>query len=283
MPRSITTSELHIGNSATARAGLATMQPAPLMWNYVIGPILALLPKSWRDSLPFASDVQWGRATVVSGLGESLGALIGLGYWYMHAMTTWVDRSVSAALEGKLGAEASVQGIAGVALTVWATHPLTLLLGYCIFEGTVRLCAAAFSEQNLGTFPLALLDWIFVRRFRRRNPAGAMEMGSAASNARSLVDAVRERMLIARGAEEQDELRFRNEAGEELMEIHASRRKQDWIPPRVVRYEDAYYRLEASAVKTGPRPFFYTLRKLPAGVPGRSVLIYSPTEALVRK
>jgi hypothetical protein len=253
------------------------------MWTYIIGPILALLPKSWRDSLPFASDVQWGRATVVSGLGESLGAIVGLGYWYMHAMTMWVDRSVSAALDGKLAADATVQGIGAVALSVWVTHPLTLLLGYCMFEGAVRLCAAAFGEQSLGTFPLAVVNWIFVRPFRRRNPGSATALGSAASNARSVVDAVRERMLIARSAEEQDELHFRNEAGEELLEIRASRRKQEWIPPRVVRYEDAYYRLDSSAMKTGPRPFFYSLRRLPAGVPGRSVLIYSPTDALVRE
>lgn len=253
------------------------------MWNYVIGPILALLPKPWRDSLPFGSNVQWGRATVVSGLGESLGAIVGQGYWYMYAMTLWVDRRVSKALDGKLGENVTVQQIAGVALAVWWTHPLTLLLGYCIFEGAVRFCAAAFGEENLGTLPLALLDRILFRPFRRRNPASVLATGGAASNARSLVDAVRERMLIARGAEKQDELQFRNAGDEELLEIRASRRKDAWIPPRVVRYEDAYYRLEAFAMKTGPRPFFYTLRRLSAGVPGRNVLIYSPTDALIRE
>lgn len=201
----------------------------------------------------------------------------------MYAMTTWVDRSVSGALDGKLGGNATVQEIAAVALTVWATHPLTLLLGYCIVEGAVRFCAAALGEESLGAFPLALLDRILFQPSRRQNPASTMATGSVASNARSLLDAVRERMLIARGAEEADELRFRNEGDEELLEIRASRRKQDWIPPRVVRYEDAYYRLEASAMKTGPRPFLYTLRRLSAGVPGRNVLIYSPTDALVRE
>jgi hypothetical protein len=252
------------------------------MWDYLIGPIFALLPKAWRESLPFAGEVHWRRAAVVSGLGESLGAIAGLGYWYMYAMTLWVDRAVSHALDGQLGDHVTVQQIAGVALAVWWTHPLTLLLGYFMFEGAVRFVAAAVGEESLGILLLGLIDRILIRPFRRRNPASAMAPGSVASNARSMVDAVRE-LTLNPGSAKQDELRFRNEGGEEILEIRASRRKLDWTAPRVVRYGDAYYRLEASAMKTGARPFLYTLRRLAAGVPGRSVLIYSPADVLVRE
>ena len=176
-----------------------------------------------------------------------------------------------------------MQGIAGVTWTIWMTHPLTLLLFYGVVEGMVRLSAAAFSEDISGTFPLALIDWIVIRPFHRRDPASAMGAGSVGSNARSLLDAVRERLIIARGAKEQDELYFRKHAGEELLEIRASRRKQDWIPPRVVRCEDSYYRLETSEMKSGPRPFCYSLRRFSSGVPGRRVLIYSAAGALVRE
>jgi hypothetical protein len=252
------------------------------MWNYLIGPIFAFLPKAWRESLPFAREVHWRRAAAVSGLGESLGAIAGLGYWYMYAMTLWMDRAASHTLDGQLGEHVTVQQIAGVALAVWWTHPLTLLLGYLMFEGAVRFVAAAVGEESLGILPLGLIDRILIRPFRRRNPASAMAPASAASNARSMVDAVRERMSI-QGGDKQDELCFRKEGGEEILEIRASRRKRDWTEPRVVRYGDAYYRLEASAMKTGERPFSYTLRRLAAGVPGRSVLIYSPAEVLVRE
>jgi len=173
----------------------------------------------------------------------------------------------------------TVQEIGAVALTVWMTHPLTLLLGYLMLEGAVRFCAAAFSEESLGVLPLAMVDWILFRPFRRLNPTGVMATESAASNARSLVDALREWVLILRGVPETDELHFRNDGREELVEIRASHRKREWIPPRTVRFEDAYYRLEASAIKKGPRPFYYTLRRLPSGVPGRSVLIYAPADA----
>src|SRR5271163_2240214 len=116
----------------------------PLMWTYLIGPILAFLPKSWRASLPFAGNVQWRRAAMVSGVAEWVGAIAGVGYWYLYAMTRWVDRGVSNALAGKLGPGVKLEDVGGVALTVWWMHPLTWLLCYLMFEGIVRFCAAAF-------------------------------------------------------------------------------------------------------------------------------------------
>jgi hypothetical protein len=79
-----------------------------------------------------------------------------------------------------------------------------------------------------------------------------------------------------------DELCFtKNESGE-ILEIRACRRKQDWTPPRTVRYLDGYYRLEADSSAGGARPFLYRLRRLAAGVPGRTVLLYAPADAVIR-
>jgi len=66
-----------------------------------------------------------------------------------------------------------------------------------------------------------------------------------------------------------------------MLEIRACRRKEDWNPPRTVRYQDTFYRLEACNEGMPPRPFRYTLRKLSAGVMGRAVLVYKPEEAPV--
>ncbi|MFZ3362759.1 MAG: hypothetical protein WBD39_14775, partial [Candidatus Acidiferrales bacterium] len=85
------------------------------------------------------------------------GAIIALGYWYMYAMTNWVNHAVGSALAGKLGPGITVQEIGGVALSVWATHPLTLLIGYFIAEGAVRF-SAVFSGEAVGTLPLFLCD-----------------------------------------------------------------------------------------------------------------------------
>jgi hypothetical protein len=62
--------------------------------------------------------------------------------------------------------------------------------------------------------------------------------------------------------------------------IRSCRPKPEWTHGRLVRYDGNYYRVESSRLDTGPRPFVFTLLKLPAGVMGRSVLLYAPDEPL---
>ena len=88
------------------------------MLTYVLGPFLSIFPKPWRKSLPFAESVDWAPSTVISGLVELVGGIIAIAYWYLYAMTTWVDRIVDAALSGKLGAGTTVQAVGSVALVV---------------------------------------------------------------------------------------------------------------------------------------------------------------------
>jgi hypothetical protein len=253
------------------------------MLTILLGPLLALLPKSWRESLPFSRQVRWGLAAILSGFVEFAGAIVVLSYWYMYAMSAWVDRGIDSALSGKMGPGITTHQIAGVALSVWATHPLTWLFGYFIFEGAVRLCGAALSDSILATLPLFLLDKIVFGVFRRRSSGDFGGSSNFSGNASSILGAIRERMLVATLPHVEDELHFRASESEEILEIRACRRKQDWNPPRVVRVEDQYYRLESSSLGSGPRPFRYTLRRLAAGVPGRNVLLYSPADALIRK
>jgi len=251
------------------------------MLTYILGPFVSILPRRWRELLPFSMSVQWKPATAISGLSESVLALIALSYWYSYAMTAWVGRAVDSALEGKLGPGVTPQQIGTVALAVWATHPLTLFLGYLGLEGAIRLCAAAFSDNILGIFPLFLFDKVFVAPFRRLGPKNRNAADDSRNNS-SLVSAIRERVLAARLPIVSDELCFRRDASEEILEIRASRRKEDWTPPRVVCYQESYYRLEADSLGPAPRPFHYVLRRLPAGVPGRTVLLYSPSDAVIK-
>lgn len=253
------------------------------MGTFLLGPILALLPRAWRSALPLAESVNWERATAVSGAIELVLGLIALSEWYARGMSIWVGYGVSQALAGKLGTEVRFQDIGGAALIIWATHPLTWLIGYFALEGAVRLCAGAFGGTPCGTFPLFLADSIFFRPFRRRG-ATPLEAGAGArANVSSFAGAVRERVHSAKGKDVADELRFRKDDSGEILEIHACRRKQDWTPPRVVQYLDAYYRLEEDAGGSGARPFLYRLRRMAAGVPGRSVIIYAPADVIVRK
>src|SRR6266436_1364942 len=91
------------------------------MWTVLLGPLLALLPKPWRESMPFSRYVQWGWAAILSGFAELAGAIVALSYWYIYAMSAWVDRGLDSALSGKMGPNVTTHQIAGVALSVWAT------------------------------------------------------------------------------------------------------------------------------------------------------------------
>ena len=247
----------------------------PFLWDFVLGPLLALLPNRWRRQLIPAREVQWQRAGTVSGLYEMAAAIAALGYWYILEMSRLSDAGVQAAADGKFGPGATDTQVAGVSLLVFILHPATWLFAFFVLEGSVRLCSAAFGEKTLGTWPLYLLDrLIFVVIHPRKAHVGQ----TVSQNAASFAGAIRERAHQATHKESTDELFERKDGSGEFLDIHASRRKPDWDPPRTVRIGEGYYRLEKSWTTKGPRPFCYQLRRLPAGVPGRTVLIYQAPE-----
>jgi hypothetical protein len=246
------------------------------MMTYLLGPWLALLPRRWRNLL--ALDLNWRRATALSGFAEAAIALAALLYWYSYYMNLLVSNGLDSALNGKMGPGVTDQTIGFTALLIWATHPLTWLLAYAGVEGIVRLVGAAFTETNLGIFPLFLLDKIIRKISGHSEPSAAQAGGFSQGNVSSYVGALREKAVYKRLPQVPDELFFSGGGGETFLEIRASRKKEDWDPPRTVKYQNAFYRLEASSNGMPPRPFRYTLRKLSAGVMGRTVLIYSPEE-----
>jgi len=247
---------------------------------YLLGPILALLPKAWRESMPDAGFVNWRIATTLSGVGESLIALIALMYWYSYSVTTWVSRGLDLALDGKMPSGVTDHEIGFTALLVFAMHPLTWLIAYAGVEGMVRF-VGTFTETYLGIFPLFVLEKIIRKVSGRSEPDLAKAAGYSQGHLSSYVGAIREKATLRKIAEVPDELCFTGRPPDEFLEIRACRRKADWTPPRTVRYQDGFYRLEAYSEGSAPRPFRYTLRKLSAGVMGRTVLVYSPEEAPV--
>jgi hypothetical protein len=252
------------------------------MLTYLLGPFLALLPQRWRNSLPMRESVNWRHATVLSGFGEAAVALAALLFWYSYYMNLLVSNGLDSALSGKLGPGVTDQTIGFTALVVWATHPLTWLIAYAGVEGSVRLVGAAFTETNLGILPLFVADKVFLKLSGRSAPSAAKAAGYSEGNFSSYASAIREKAILKKFPQVPDEILISRDGPEEMLEIRACRRKMDWDPPRTVRYQDSFYRLEASADANPPRPFRYTLRKLSAGVMGRSVLIYSPEEPIVR-
>ena len=130
------------------------------MWTYLLGPFLSLLPRRWRQALPFFQSVNWRPAAILSGMAESVIALVALMYWYWFSMSTWISRLLDLALVGKTAPGTTDHHIATAALLVWSTHPVTWGIAFFGLEGMARVCAA-FTDTILGTFPLYLLEKIF--------------------------------------------------------------------------------------------------------------------------
>jgi hypothetical protein len=251
------------------------------MLSFLLGPFLALLPKRWRRSLALFPSADGRVPSILSGLAEFLVALAAMLYWYSYSVTTWVSRGLATALAGKAGPGVNEQEVGLMAVFIFATHPLTWLMAYFAVEGSVRLVAAAFAESHLGILPLFVLDKLFLKMTGQGGPSAAEAGGYTEGNLSSYVGAIREKVGFSRTGRIPDELCVSQEGPEEFLEIRASRSKPDWTPPRTVKYQDTFYRLEDSSTGSEPRPYRYRLRRLSAGVMSRTVLVYMPEQAPV--
>jgi len=248
------------------------------MWRLALGIILSLLPRRWLTPLRWNQAIPWVPATVLGGFLESLLAFFALVDWYSHSVTQWAANAMDSALRN--GPERIVPGqaIGFSALVLWLIHPLTWLIGFFVIEGLVRLLAAAFTEQIFATLPLAFADWCYGKATARPAEGDALHMPSGREQLQSIVSIVKGKIIAARFQEVADELVELSEGGEAFLEIHSSRAKAEWIPPKTVRIGDVYFRLEQLAQGDVPRPFIFRLRRLAAGAPGRTVIVYeSPT------
>jgi len=248
------------------------------MFTFLFGPFLAVLPKRWRRSLPLLKSMDWRAPCMLSGFGELVLAVIAYMYWYSYSMNTWVSRGLDAALTGKMDPRVTDRDITIMSLFIFATSPLTWLILGVFFEGSIRLVGAVFTETNLGILPLFILDKIFLKITGQGGPGIAQTAGYTESNVSSYVGAIREKVRVSTKGNIPDELCVTREGADEFLEIRACRSKPDWTPPRTVRYQDTFYRLEASSSGSGPRPFRYRLRRLSAGVMSRTVLTYTPEQ-----
>jgi len=131
--------------------------------------------------------------------------------------------------------------------------PGTWFVFYFFFEGAGRAVAAAATGETPGTLLLVAPDRLLLFVRRKIAPAPLP----------SIPD------LVTR-----DDLR-----ADWQLRIAACRAKRDWEVGRLLRYKERYYRIQSFLQEGGPRPFVFLLSALAAGVPSRSVIIYSPETA----
>src|SRR5260370_34407705 len=142
---------------------------------------------------------------------------------------------MDASENGQIPVWLSEHQVQGAAFTIFYMNPLTWILFYFFFEGAVRLCGAAFTENVLGTLPLYLLERIvFLARNRKEVTPGEV----VARNVKSIVESARERLMVARLPEVPDELHYTRSGAEEVLEISGIKWKEDWGAPYIVRVND---------------------------------------------
>jgi hypothetical protein len=245
------------------------------MWRLVLGIVLSLLPKRWRDGPGLQQVIPWERAAIVSAILESLLALGALVAWYSHSVSSWAAEALDSALRGGPPAAYSGQELGLSAFVLWLLHPQTWLVGCFAFEGMVRMLAAVSTEQIFGTLPLAMVDWCYGKATGRPLQGDDLLAPGGKAQWRPFVSALKEKMLVRRLPEVDDQvLEVGGSEGEFLLETHSSRPKQEWIPPKIVKIADAYFRLENVEMRKSARPSIFRLRRLAAGVPGRAVIVY---------
>jgi len=237
----------------------------------LLGPFLSFLPSRWRAGLPLSSSLHWPVAAALSAAVEFLLAVLAFLAWYSYSVTHWAADTVESAIRN--GADIPPNGVGLAALATMFLHPLTWLIVFFQLEAIVRFLAGAFTGNAFGTFPLFVLDKIFVRF---ASTGGGQPPTGAETAWSSFVSAIRQRINSLRLPVLPDELVHTKDAEGQVLAVHSSHRKPGWDPPRIVFSDDVYYRLERVSEQAGARPYVYFLRRLPAGVPGRSVIQYSP-------
>ncbi|MBZ5696877.1 MAG: hypothetical protein LAN36_16135 [Acidobacteriia bacterium] len=221
---------------------------------YFLAPIYALFPQRWRFADRHTSARFMSRAAVVSGLAEAGATLLVLRLWFMKFFEILGDRYTQNAFTTNDGRWFAPELVGQAGFLAFAANPLTWFILYFGVEGVLRAVAALTSGEVCGILPLCALDWGFRLVMPRRKP---VELAL-----------VRDEVLPGDASCD--------------IRIASCRQRPDWKYPFTIRYEGAYLQvISLGVMNRGPRPYVYSLRRLPAGEIARGLRDYHPDDVLV--
>lgn len=228
------------------------------MLTYIIGPFLSLLPQRWRKSLFEEWNIDWVRATLISGVLTGFAGIFVLVLWYLHALQAGVDSQLDATMQATKGVPGRGAGMVMgfAALLVFVLHPFTWALAYFSVEGIYRGFAALVNGEAPGSGPLGLVDWtvrtLQRRSYERRVPPVA------------------------------DKVTADPEGKQWNLKVETCRPKPLWKFPKVIKFKEDFFQVvgEATGDATPQRPHVYLLRTVPAGEAFRGMDVYDPNEPL---
>ena len=207
---------------------------------YLFGPLLSLLPATWRARLPWAESVRWRRATFVSGALEACASLYALVVWYSYSVTHHTRLQLDALLRAHPNIQLNFPRLGLLGFIFVALSPVTWVIVWFYFEGVVRALGAAFTGEIVGTLPLWIIDRS-VRALRRR-----------------IENRWRLPLLP-------DEVTWHNDGQHEVLRIMSCRPKPTWESHPTIHIKEEFFQVEESIPGSGPRPYAYQLRRLRPG------------------
>lgn len=220
------------------------------MWaaTYILGAIFTLLPRRWREKVFRTTPNRLARAATLSGILEALIVLAALVVWYSIYVTL-----ASSAISHSPGAGGATERMGLFAYIWFWLNPITWIIAYFGLEGIVRSLAALSSGESYGTLPLFLVERL-TRRAAQRHATATLPLVS-------------------------DEITTGDATCD--MKIASCREKTDWKYPFTIRYAGAYFQVVADIhLEAGPRPYLYSLRRLPPGEIARGLKEYQPADVL---
>lgn len=217
---------------------------------YILGPILTLLPRRWRERVFQSTPSRMARAATISGIVESVLALFAIAVWY----SIYVAMAANTVTHSSTVVPDEYTNRVGMFGYIWfSLNPITWIVLYFGLEGVARSLAALTSGEVYGTLPLCTADYL-VRRVKKH--AAKLELPVVADE-------------IIPGDATCD------------MKIASCRNKPDWEYPFTIRYAGAYFQVIANMhLAAGSRPHVYSLRRLPAGEVARGLKEYDPEDIL---
>jgi hypothetical protein len=220
---------------------------------YVFGPFYALLPKRWRQGERSGPETYLARAALISGVGEAVLALVTLGFWYAANVGLFSSHFASYVATAQDGLSSSWIFGGSAGLLGFVMNPLTWVIIYFTLEGVIRAFAALASNEVVGTLPLYALAY-FWQLARRRKPEAELPL-------------VPDEIMPGGGTCD--------------ILISSCRQRDGWKYPFTLRYAGAYFQvIDEKHMAAGPRPFVYSLRRLPAGEIARGLKSYDPADVL---
>jgi hypothetical protein len=216
----------------------------------LIGAIASFLPQRYRSAISVSVP-----AAAISGAAQflfCLGAFIYRYFTFTH-QRLFADTNVMLKA-GQIGGESALMGSGLLLLNEYLLQPLTIVLCYFVFEGLLRLVAAAITQEIVPTLPLylVLLSQQKLHGIRHERALG-------------------ERIV--------DQVSF-VESSTCCLRIASCRPKEGWNKLITVAYQDELYEVAAAQEGNPPRPFVYLLRKKPDHKVIRGLHHYDPEETL---